>query len=552
VRINKQKYEILNKVQKGQTGKPLAINKRGQEVRKAALKLSKQNRGNLVVDKRIGEFNLSKEEQQLKRVQKLKSQKIKFNLQDEDEYELTHLGQSLDQANDSLPESDGEDINEEMVKETHFGGFGEKKTRNEIMKEIIQKSKSYKRERQMVKEQDMDIQEALDKDLDEIKALLAPISQGKMLISNDRLLMLQGTEQERVKEQGKIDQDKEYDQFVRELQYDKRAKPTDRIKSDQELAKDDLVKLQKLEQERIDRMNGVQNETEPKKKRGAVADDLDESYLKEDVLEIAPLTYKDGVLVNDEIFMKHHGHSNESGSEVGSESESESDSESELESGSESELEVGSESELEAGNKLELEAGNELDAESADGSDEEQSNSDVEFEEEEASLALLKRMNESGSDSDEKPKTKRQKVSQEMQKARQELPFHFEAPQTSEDFAVLTENRNSEEIETIIKRLRVIYNVKLGSENRPKMLKLMKILLKRIIDVGETEDIDYSQLQAIDGHFVALARQFPIMFSKWCHSRIVYLRDRLNKHKTFPQAGDLFIMKGVARYYIYN
>ena len=85
--------------------------------------------------------------------------------------------------------------------------------------------------------------------------------------------------------------DEGYDKFVRELAFERRAKPTDRLKTEEETAADEASKLEKAEASRLRRMRGEESEDEEaggkggrkskggeKRKRAAQADDLDEEY----------------------------------------------------------------------------------------------------------------------------------------------------------------------------------------------------------------------------------------------------------------------------------
>jgi nucleolar protein 14 len=128
---------------------------------------NKHRRGG-IIDKRFGENNpsLTPEEKMLERFTKEKQKSSRgasmFNLDDDDEdLSLTHYGQSLSTMDDfddaGLGLSDDEDEKKQMdskiVSRLHFGGFeddvqegeGERhKSKHEIMKEIIAKSKMHK------------------------------------------------------------------------------------------------------------------------------------------------------------------------------------------------------------------------------------------------------------------------------------------------------------------------------------------------------------------------------------------------------------------------
>jgi nucleolar protein 14 len=110
---------------------------------------------------------------------------------------------SFDNAGLELADSDDDGvIDANVVNQLHFGGFNPdedpntKKSRNEIMKEVIAKSKMHKRERQQQKEHDLDLVEQVDGDLDLMRSLLAPmnppVSEGRMKISSDRLQLING------------------------------------------------------------------------------------------------------------------------------------------------------------------------------------------------------------------------------------------------------------------------------------------------------------------------------------------------------------------------
>lgn len=225
------------------------------------------------MDRRFGENDpsMNPEERMLERFtrerQMKSSKKSLFNLEDdEDTYGsglgsgnvLTHSGQALslnddfdegdlgisdedDEAKRELAEirkkrkrlADGEEIEEDGPKA--------KKSRDEIMKEVIAKSKMYKHERQMTKMED---QNEIDK-LDEREAI-------------DELMgELRGAGSfQRIETSEVVDKDEEYEKQVRMLAFDRRAKPSDRTKTEDEIAKDKAEKLLSLEQKRLARMNG--------------------------------------------------------------------------------------------------------------------------------------------------------------------------------------------------------------------------------------------------------------------------------------------------------
>ena len=201
-------------------------------------------------DRRVGVMNHTSTKEQI------------FNLEEP----LTHMGNELDYDNLSQLSDDDNNYDEHMEKDMttmNFGGFeeqdgnsGGKKTRNEIMKEVIMKSKTFKRERQMQKEMDLNVQEDLDKDLDEIRGMLAPMptrvqSEGKMVVNQERLGMLDQSTAVESRVAANTVQPSDYDKVLRELAFEKRARPTDRQKTEEELAIDMKNDLEEQEAKRI-------------------------------------------------------------------------------------------------------------------------------------------------------------------------------------------------------------------------------------------------------------------------------------------------------------
>ncbi|KAI8906713.1 nucleolar protein 14, partial [Gorgonomyces haynaldii] len=532
-----QKHEILGRKVKGVVGRPLEQKSRGIEKRKQTigLMLKNKNRESLVVDRRFGErdASMSLEDKMLQRMmkEKVKTSKKQFNL--EDDVELTHMGQSLDAIDDFNDaglekvdnDSDNGMIDENVVKAIHFGGFGDepKKSRNEIMKEVIQKSKQHKRERQMQKEFDMDMMDEVDQDLDEIRGLMVPMNAPGENdgISADRLAMIRG-ETERVNEN--LDQD--YDKAVREMIYDKRARPTDRVKTEEEIANENLQKLLKQEEERVKRMQGVPEE----KKRQSQADDLGhldyQNHVKEQVEreQEMPLTYKDGVLVNKEIFFSRpaeasgsdSGSEEESGSEESDDSDEESEDGSEVASGDE-------ESEQESGD------------------------------EEEAAALSGKKSTQPASDEESEEELSGEELSGEEGPA--ELPFTFDAPQTYEDLLQLFQDRTFEEHITIIERLRILNNHKLGPTQKQNLELLMTHLVEHMDTAAlDEEGVDMDYLRQLEHHTVELCTLFHERFATLSRAKIIMLRDNFNKSLAkringLPHLGDLMFFKILVRVY---
>jgi len=203
-----------------------------------------------------------------------------FDLEDDEPGELTHMGQSLslngpaikddfeedlsDEDNHSSEEetksrkrrrlSNDEDAEEEDDEEDNRPE--RKKSKQEVMKELIAKSKLHKYERQAAKDDDEDLREELDKELPDIHALLrgmAPRPGPKPVadipgMNPDRAALLNGADKTKI--------DKDYDLRLRQMAQDKRSQPTERTKTEDEIAEETARKLQELEAKRLRRMQG--------------------------------------------------------------------------------------------------------------------------------------------------------------------------------------------------------------------------------------------------------------------------------------------------------
>ncbi|CEP62560.1 snoRNA-binding rRNA-processing protein NOP14 LALA0_S05e08350g [Lachancea lanzarotensis] len=244
-------------------GKPGISKQIGEEQRLAAHEARERRKNKLggVMDRRFGEKNkdLTEEEKMLERftrerqAQSSSKKKSIFNLDDDENEDfptagsedlyggtLTHYGKSLAVEDDF---EDG-DLGLDQTKRSASGfedeGPARKKTKAEVMKEVIAKSKFYKQERQKAKEKLAEEIEDVDEEFDDIMSELAAIPKQKT--------------QSITKEDSS---DKQYDVQVRELGLEKRAVPADRTKTQEEIDQENLEKRQKLEQARIHRMSGM-------------------------------------------------------------------------------------------------------------------------------------------------------------------------------------------------------------------------------------------------------------------------------------------------------
>ncbi|KAK4565522.1 nucleolar complex protein 14 [Recurvomyces mirabilis] len=263
----------------------------GEEMRRKQLlpEMRQRNKVGGLVDRRIGEgdTSLTAEERAVQRFAREKSGKKGGNMfdlegsDDEAMVGLTHLGRGLDDFDDEDLQGGGSDGSgsedggflkrkrlvvegekEEGFEEPVEDGEQEperKKTKKEVMEEVISKSKFHKYERQKTKEDDEDLREQLDAGMGDMLALLqghktAPKPAAKETEAN-------GASNGPAMDPGRqammeADNDKEYEKRLREYRQEARAKPAERSKTEEEKLEDEAARLKEMEDRRQKRMRG--------------------------------------------------------------------------------------------------------------------------------------------------------------------------------------------------------------------------------------------------------------------------------------------------------
>uniref|UniRef100_A0A8C9A9Y7 NOP14 nucleolar protein n=1 Tax=Prolemur simus TaxID=1328070 RepID=A0A8C9A9Y7_PROSS len=477
VKVNRQKFQILGRKTRHDVGLPgvsraRAIRKRTQTLLK---EYKERDKSNVFRDKRFGEYNsnISAEEKMMKRFaleqQRHHEKKSIYNLNEDEE--LTHYGQSLadiEKHNDIVDsDSDVEErgtLSAELTA-SHFGGGsrllhpktfqqegeeGEQpKSRKELIEELIAKSKQEKRERQAQREDALELTEKLDQDWKEIQTLLShktPKSENR-----DK------------KEKPKPDA---YDMMVRELGFEMKAQPSNRMKTEEELAHEEQERLRKLEAERLRRMLGKDEDENFKKPKHMSADDLNDGFVL-DKDDRRLLSYKDGKM-NVEEDVQEEQRQEASGDK------SEED-ESEGSSGEDPEESDGPESHSDLA-------------------------SDVESEEE-----------------NEKPEKEHQSPGKASitrgQKARNaastELPYTFAAPESYEELRSLLSGRSMEEQLLVVERIQKCNHPSLAVGNKAKLEKLFGFLLEYVGDLATDDPPDLRVIDKLVVQLYSLCQMFP-------------------------------------------
>lgn len=482
VKVNRQKFQILGRKTRHDVGLPgvsraRAIKKRTQTLLK---EYKERNKSNVFTDKRFGEYNsnISPEEKMMKRFaleqQRYHEKKNIYNLNEDEE--LTHYGQSLadiEKHNDIVDsDSDTEDrgaLSAELTA-SHFGGGvhkntsqkegedGDKpKTRKELIEELIAKSKQEKRERQAQREDALELTEKLDQDWKEIQILLSRKSKK--------------SENKEKKEKPQPDA---YDMMVRELGFEMKAQPSNRMKTEEELAKEEQEKLRKLEAERLRRMLGKDEHENKKKPKHTSADDLNDGFIL-DKDDRRLLSYKDGKMNIEDVHEEQSKGTD--GQENGQKEEEESEEEGEDDESCE-------------------------DPDESDGPD---SHSDLESsaetEEEDATPKKEQRQTPGGTSPKEAHKAHTAAVA--------ELPYVFAAPESFEELKFLLSGRSMEEQLLVVERIQKCNHPSLAVGNKAKLEKLFGFLLQYIGDLAADSTPDLKTIDKLVVHLYNLCQMFP-------------------------------------------
>ncbi|KAI9806801.1 MAG: nucleolar complex protein 14 [Piccolia ochrophora] len=272
-------------------GRPGVTKGRGEQARRQTLlrEIQERNKVGGIRDRRFGENDptMTPEEKLLERFAREKQRRLRngavFDLEgDGESNSLTHLGQSL--AFDELIAAD--DFDEDVVASvsdedsaTNRLSVGQtrrridfddgsaseaeeslserKRSKAEVMKEVVAKSKLYKYERQQAKDEDEEERERLDKMMPDLFALMDGDVRAPALPNTPFLdESINPQKFNKTSQREDPSRDVKYDRQLREMTLDKRSRPSDRTKTDQEKTEEVSSHLRRLEDQRLRRMRG--------------------------------------------------------------------------------------------------------------------------------------------------------------------------------------------------------------------------------------------------------------------------------------------------------
>lgn len=484
------------------------------------------------MDRRFGENDpgMTPEERALERFVKEKEKGSKgnaiFDLEDDqEEVELTHFGETLsfdrparrddfNEADLDLSEGDtaDEDLNKRPKKRRRLSDDGmsdaglmdendsaqpeRNKTKKEVMEEVIAKSKLYKYERQQAKEDDDDLRAELDKGLPELFALMrgAPKPSAVREVPPDRNTGMNPDRQALLNGKERSQADKEYDERLRQMAMDQRAKPTVRTLTEEEKLLQEVQRLKELEERRLRRMQGDTEDSEP---------DVEEQGPALDGKEAQDHGEEDTFGLGSGLVYQNKG--------LGVEDEDDFLIEDDL---------IATASEVDS-----------LDAES-----EELSGGSSDDDEKEFVQGLLPREDagrealNGSKDVDSEPKATR-------------LAFTYDCPETHSDLLNITENIAIEDLPTVVQRIRALYHPKLARENKQRLQKFAVVLVDHVSYLANQEKHPpFLTLEALVRHIHSLAKSFPEAVGQAFRSHLKIIH---GERSTTLNAGDLIILTAI-------
>lgn len=532
----KEKYEVASaKASKPSIGRPGVTRGLGEERRRDTLLKEIQSRNKVggMLDRRFGEDdpNMTPEQKAAERFARQNERKMRktsmFNLEDDSEQEmvLTHGGRSLEFGNSAQDDFDNEDVSpseedadrpskrlrldageiDNNNSEDDDGLPQRKKTKNEVMKEIIAKSKMYKAERQAAKADDDEIRAELDKGMSEFyealrshkaperKPLPAENPSGDPHMDPSRAAMLAGKSREEA--------EKEYESNLRQLKLDARSKPSVRTKTDEEKAAEEASRLEELERKRIRRMKGEAESSEDEQD-GELGPDEDIERQEEDDDDDAQAF---GLSAPQNVPATRR------------------------------ELDVEDEDEFVLDDDL---IASDSEAEMASDQDEDDSDSESEQEDDGDDDFI------NGLVLPKDPVSQPQQKGKDKKSGSSSLAYTFPCPQTHKEMLEITKDTEITDLPTVVQRIRALYHKGLAEGNQDKLDKFGGVLTQHVAYLADSNvDTPFSVLDSLLRHLHSMAKASPQAVGAAFRQHLDTVSEKRPLQLT---PGDLVILTGVS------
>lgn len=532
------KFDVTsNKPSKSGPGRPGVTKGLGEERRRETLLKEMQGRNKVggILDRRFGENDptMTPEQRAAERFAKQNERKAKknsmFNLEDDEEEEmtLTHGGEVLGMGDfnmnkkDDFDENDiessdesidynADDIDDRPSKRIRLGGEDQtdglaeaadqlperKKSKAEVMKEVMAKSKLYKYERQQAKEDDDDLRAELDKDMSSIYEAMQefrgrpkplptpPSTDGDIAMNPERAAMLAGKDPKAI--------EKEYNERMRQMALDARSKPSTRTKTDEEIAAEEAARLQDLERKRLKRMQGEEESSGDDEEQAAVEEDDDEEPDDAEVFGIlqpaaAPVRRELDVEDEDEFVLDDDLIA------------------------SDSEVEMASES-------------------GSDGSDAEESEAKDDGDDDFINGLVLPSVPINGNPA--------------LTNGDSSLAYTYPCPQTHKELLATLKGTRVADLPIIVQRIRALYHARLAEGNKEKLGKFAITLVKHVAYMADQASApDFGVVENLIRHLHSMAKAHPDAVAFGYRSR---LRKIAAERPLALSNGDLMILTGIS------
>jgi nucleolar protein 14 len=288
--------------------------------------------------------------------------------------------------------------------------------------------------------------------------------------------------------------DKEYDARVRQLLYDQKAKPTERIKTEEEKAEDEAARLKKLEEQRLRRMRGEPVEEEVLPTEEALEDEEDEYVSADDAAEFGlsaaqNTSRPEGVDDEDDFVLDDGLVANES--DFDDESSNDSDGEDMV-------------------------------------PDDTQDLEDDEFFKEVLPNVNGRASTRSGTGA---PTSK--------------LAYTYPCPRSQEELLSVLEGVASTDIPVVIQRIRALYHPQLHHENKAKLVNFAVVLVDYIKYLSsQTSTPSLALIETVIRHIHSLSRTFPEQIARAFRVHLQRLHESND-----PSPGDLTILTAISTIY---
>ena len=490
-----------------------------------------------MLDRRFGENDptMTPEQRAAERYARQNERKMKknfiFNLEDETEGEmtLTHGGRFLDlgeNMKDDFDESESDALDDRGA---DFAGQGDRprkrlrleesdgldqedeieelptrrKTKNEIMKEVIAKSKMYKAERQAAKADDDDLRAELDKGMSEFygvlrsqnppskRAVAEAAAHASPQIDPSRAAMLAG--------KSRSEAEKEYEASLRQLKLEARSKPTVRTKTDEEKAAEAAARLEEHQREMIRRMKG---EPESSEDEGAAGTAPDEDVNGEDEVAVDDA---EAFGLSAPVYT----------------------------SAPRKELDVEDEDQFVLDDAL-VASDSEADVASDPGDESEFEKEPDEDGEDDFINGLVL------------PKESKAASKTAASAPSGNLAYTYTCPQTHQELLDMTKSAKVTDLPTIVQRIRALHHKSLAEGNQEKLDTFAGVLTQHVVYLADADgsvDVPFSVLESLLRHLHSMAKSSPEAVGAAFREHLQIIADERPLQLT---AGDLIILTGVS------